>query len=163
MNTPETTIDHGTLRRLLGAGVQVGAEVVGHGARWGVVIRHGRIRQTLASTRGGPRVFRQFETLAGYLKDLGIVEYRVDARAFDLSAASNAAPDRRSMAASQRMKSAHEAAVHDAWFREQVRFAMDDPRSNLDADQAANRMAAFRQGLLAKAPAAGLGKGKAES
>ena len=74
MQTPEKTIDHGTLRRLVDAGANVGAEVVGAAGGWGVVINYGRASQTLAATRGKPRTFRQFETLASYLKELGIVE-----------------------------------------------------------------------------------------
>jgi hypothetical protein len=38
MLTTDKTIDHGTLRRLVAAGAHVGAEVVGAGGSWGVVI-----------------------------------------------------------------------------------------------------------------------------
>lgn len=64
MITPDRTIDHGTLRRLVDAGVHVGAEVVGSGSSWIIVINHGRSSQTLAATRGRPKTFRQVETLA---------------------------------------------------------------------------------------------------
>lgn len=103
---PDNTMDHGTLKRLVDAGVQVGAEVVGESGSWEIVIRHGRVRQILAATRGRPKTFRQFETLAGYLKELGIVEYRVNAAEFQTGGLSKATPDRRSVAASQRMKRA---------------------------------------------------------
>ena len=55
MKTPEKTIDHGTLRRLVDAGANVGAEVVGSAGGWGVVISYGRTSQTLAATRDAPR------------------------------------------------------------------------------------------------------------
>ena len=158
MLTPDKTIDHGTLRRLLAAGAHVGAEVVGAGGRWGVVINYGRASQTLAATRGRPRTFRQFETLAGYLKDLGIVEYRVNAAEFAPGGTAKGAPDRRSITASARMKRAHEAAAYDSWLREQVRASIDDPRPSLGDDEARARMAARRQALLRKAGTRPAGK-----
>lgn len=63
------------------------------------------------------------------------------------------APYHRSVAASQRMKRAHEAAAYNAWFREQVQAAMDDPRPSLNHDQAHVHMVARRQALLKKAGA----------
>lgn len=150
MLTTDKTIDHGTLRRLVAAGAHVGAEVIGAGGSWGVVINYGRTRQTLAATRGRPRTFRQFETLAGYLKDLGIVEYRVNAAEFEPGSTQKSVTDRRSITASERMKRAHEAAAYDAWFREQVQASIDDPRASLSDDQARARMAARRQALLRK-------------
>ncbi len=71
MQTPD---DHSTLRRLVEAG------------GWCVVISYGRASQMLAATRGAPRNWRQFETLAGYLKELGIVECRVNTAKFAPSA-----------------------------------------------------------------------------
>lgn len=148
MPIPDKTIDHGTLRRLVEAGAHVGAEVVGRGGSWGVIINCGRTRQTLMATRGRPKAFRQFETLASYLKDLGIVEYRVDATEFEPGDTQKRAPDRRSITASVRMKRAHEAAAYDAWFREQVQSSIDDPRPSVIDDQARARMAARRQAVL---------------
>lgn len=129
MHTSEQTIDHGTLCRLVDAGAQVGVEVIGAAGGWGVVLHYGRARQTLAVTRGEPRTFRRFETLATYLKGLGITEYRVNAAAFTPDAAGKPTDKRRELA-SERMKRAHEAAAHDKWFREQVAQAIkeaDDP------------------------------------
>lgn len=158
MQTTDRTIDHGTLQRLVAAGARVAAEVVGTGGSWGVVINYGRTRQTLAATRGKPRTFRQFETLAGYLKELGIVEYRVNAAAFQPG--STSAPDRRSTTASERMKRAHEAAAYDTWFREQVQASIDDPRASVSAAEAQVRMTARRRALAEKARAAGACKTK---
>jgi hypothetical protein len=163
MLTSDKTIDHGTLRRLVAAGAHVGAEVVGAGGSWGVVINYGRTSQTLAATRGRPKTFRQFETLAGYLKDLGIVEYRVNTAEFEPGGPQKGAPDRRSITASERMKRAHEAAAHDTWFREQVQASIDDPRPSVGNDQARTLMAARRQALLKKAGAKPAGKAAARS
>jgi hypothetical protein len=154
MQTPDKTIDHGTLRRLVDAGADVGAEVVGGAGGWGVVIRYGRASQTLAATRGKPRTFRQFETLAGYLKDLGIVEYRVNTAEFDPGAAGAKPVDKRSAAASERMKRAHQAAAYDTWFREQVQASIDDPRESADGDEVRKQFAAKRAALAKRAGAA---------
>lgn len=163
MPIPSATIDHGTLRRLVDAGAQIGADVIGSGGSWGIVIHHGRRSQTLAATRGRPKTFRQFETLAGYLKALGIVEYRVNAAGFEPGRHQKEAPDRRSVVASERMRRAHEAAAHDAWFREQVKASIDDSRPSLDDAQARTHMAARRRALLKKAGALPAANTKAET
>ena len=149
MQTPDKTIDHGTLRRLVDAGAHVGAEVVGGAGGWGVVISYGRASQTLAATRGAPRTWRQFETLAGYLKELGIVEYRVNTAEFAPGAVAGKPDDRRSATASHRMKRAHQAAAHDTWFREQVQASIDDPRASVD-DAVAKKEFAAKRAALAK-------------
>ena len=154
MQTPDKTIDHGSLRRLVDAGALVGAEVVGGAGRWSVVINYGRARQTLAASRGTPRTWRQFETLAGYLKQLGIVEYRVNTAQFEPGAAVAKPDDKRSATASERMKRAHQAAAHDTWFREQVRASIDDPRPSVDDAVAKKQFAAKRAALAKRAGAA---------
>ncbi|MBV8501398.1 MAG: hypothetical protein JO006_06755 [Paucibacter sp.] len=149
MQTPDKTIDHSTLRRLVEAGADVGAEVIGGAGGWSVVISFGRASQTLAATRGAPRTWRQFETLAGYLKELGIVEYRVNAVAFAPGIAASRQDDKRSTTASERMKRAHQAAAYDAWFREQVQASIDDPRASVD-DAAAKKDFATKRAALTK-------------
>lgn len=158
MQTPNMTIDHGTLRRLVDAGAPVGAEVIASARGWGVVINYGRASQTLAATRGTPRTWRLFETLAGYLKELGIVEYRVNAEAFESGADVAERGGKRSATASQRMKRAHQAAAHDAWFREQVQASIDDPRPSVDDAAAKKRFAAKRAALAKRTAAAGPAK-----
>lgn len=147
MPSPEKTIDHSTLKRLVSAGAQVGAEVVGSVGGWGVVINYGRASQTLAATRGKPRTFRQFETLAGYLKELGIVEVRVNTAEFEPGAALANPADRRSATASERMKRAHQAAAYDTWFRTQVQASIDDPQPSVDGDEVRKRYALKRAAL----------------
>jgi hypothetical protein len=61
------------------------------------------------------------------------------------------------------MKRAHEAAAHDAWFRDQVQASIDDPRPSLSNDQARTHMAARRQALLKKAGTKPAGKAAARS
>lgn len=153
MRIPDKTIDHSTLRRLVDAGAHVGAEVVGGAGGWAVVISYGRASQTLAATRGAPRTWRQFETLAAYLKELGIVEYRVNTAEFAPRAAAGKQDDKRSATASERMKRAHRAAAHDTWFREQVQASIDDPRASVD-DAVAMKEFAAKRAALAKRGAA---------
>ena len=147
MPTPGKTIDHGSLRRLVDAGAQVGAAVVGVGGGWGVVVHCGSASQTLAVTRGKPRIFRQFETLVAYLKALGIVEVHVNTAEFESGATANNPADKRSATASARMKLAHQAVAYDSWFREQVQASIDDPRPSLDDDEVHRRFAAKRAAL----------------
>ena len=146
MQTPDKTIDHGTLCRLVDAGAHVGAEVIGATGGWGVVITYARASQTLSATRGQPRTWRQFETLAGYLKDLGITEVRVNTADFE-PGPSTGKQDKRSTTASDRMKRAHQAAAYDSWFREQLEASIDDPRPSIDDEQARKRFAAKRAAL----------------
>lgn len=150
MQTPNKTIDHGTLRRLVDAGAHVGAEVIGDTGGWGVVINYGHASQTLSATRGQPRTWRHFETLAGYLKNLGITEVRVNTAEFEPRPATGK-QDKRSTAASDRMKRAHLAAAYDAWFRERVRASIDDQRPSIDDEQARKRFAAKRATLAKRA------------
>ena len=154
MHTPDKTIDHSTLRRLVDAGAHVGAEVVGSAGGWGVVINYGRASQTLAATRGAPRTWRQFETLAGYLKALGIVEYRVNTAEFAPGTAAGKRDDKRSTTASQRMTRAHQAAAYDTWFREQVQASIEDPRASVEDAVVRKEFAAKRAALAKRAGAA---------
>ena len=150
MQTPDKTIDHGTLRRLVDAGAHVGAEVIGAAGSWGVVISYGHASQTLSATRGQPRTWRQFETLASYLKDLGITEVRVNTAEFEPASAA-VMRDKRSTTASDRMKRAHQAAAYDTWFRQQVQASIDDQRPGIDDDQARKQFAAKRAALAKRA------------
>jgi uncharacterized protein with von Willebrand factor type A (vWA) domain len=148
MQLPRTTIDHETLQNLVDTGKAVRAEVVGQAGAWGVVIKHGRSHQTLAARRGHTRLFRRFETLASYLREMGITAFHVDATEYETSVSPGDAPDRRSSVASQRMKRAHEAASYDAWFRESVQASLDDPRPSVSDEVARKEHEARRAELL---------------
>ncbi len=128
MAVTRDTINHNTLAHLVQAGAVHGADVIGQPGGWGVVIQYGMTERALAARRGAVRIFKKFETLVGYLKDLGIAEYRVNAANFDPVAtkANHARPD-----AADRMKHAHEAAAYDKWFRDQVQASIDDPRPSI--------------------------------
>ena len=83
--------------------------MVGGAGGWSVVISCGQARQTLAATRRTPRAWRHFETLAGYLKELGIVQYRVNTAQFAPGAAVGRPASKRSETTSKRLKRAQSA------------------------------------------------------
>lgn len=149
--TPDPTIDHSTLTRLVHAGTPVGAEVVANTQGWGIVIHCGDARHVLAAVRGKPRTFRQFDTLAHYLQALGITEFKVNTAAFSPGVARPM--DARREAASARMKQAHEAASYDTWFKAQVQAAIEDPSASVPDAESRQRFAARRAALLARAQA----------
>ena len=153
MSAPAKMIEHATVRGLVDAGVAVGADVVGAPGGWGVVINYGRASQTLAATRGQPRTFRKFETVASYLKELGIIDLRVHTAKFEAVGA-HRPTDKRSELASDRMKRAHEAAAYDKWFRAQVQASIDDPRPSVSAEAARTEFAAKRETLRGRAAGA---------
>ncbi len=48
-----------------------------------IVIQYGKKERALAAKRGAVRIFRKFETLVGYRKEIGVTRYQVDATQFD--------------------------------------------------------------------------------
>ncbi|MDN7492106.1 hypothetical protein CFB40_00670 [Burkholderia sp. AU31652] len=121
------TIDQKTLTQLVEAGAVRAARVVGCGNGWALSARCGANERFLSAKRGDVRVFRRFETLVGFLRDIGISRFDVDAAGFDPEAPGRTTrPDR-----AEALKVAHEAAAHDRWFREQVQQALDDPRPSI--------------------------------
>ena len=140
MTSTAETIDHTTLARLVEAGAVRGADVIGHGGGWGIVIKYGRTQRALATRRGDVRTFRKFETLVSYLKELGISQYSVNATDFDPQAlkTSRVRPD-----ASERMRSAFEAKAHTDWVREKVAESLADPRPNIPHRQVMDEVQAL--------------------
>lgn len=145
MATSRETIDHVTLSRLVEANAVRGASIVGQAGGWGVVIQYGMTERALAAKRGSVRIFRKFETLVGYLKNIGVAKYQVDATEFNPGALKLT---RRSEVATARMKAAHQAAAYDKAFREGVQASLDDPRPSIPHEDVARRWATKRAGLL---------------
>lgn len=148
------TIDHGALAKLVEAGAVRAAHVVGQPGGWAVLVKYGLLERPLAAQRSRQvRLFRKFETLVSYLKDLGIVRYDVDAINFDPSGVASARrPDR-----SAALKSAHQAAAHDKWFREQVELGLaeaDAPTTTFVAHADVKATWAQRRSALLQAAAA---------
>lgn len=122
------TIDHGTLSRLVEAGAVSGARIIGQSGGWTVLVKYGMAERPLAAQRSRQaRLFRKFETLVSYLKEIGIARFDVDAADYDTeTATAKRRPDR-----AEALKRTHEAAAYDAWFREQVQASIDDPRPSV--------------------------------
>ncbi len=157
MTAALSTLDHSTLGQLVAANAIRGANIVGEPGGWGVVIRHGRLRQRLAATRSKEaRVFKRFETLVSYLRDMGISRFDVDASEFDAAASRRSTrPD-----TSATMKQAHAALAHDKWVRAQVAQALNEAREPTTAwasndevmAESAKRRAAWRAPSRAASP-----------
>ena len=144
------TIDHGTLARLVEAGAVSGTHIVGQSGGWAVVVQYGRVKRPLAAQRSRQvRLFRRFETLVAYLKDMGIARFEVDAAGFDPQTTRPARPDR-----SDALKRAHEAAAYDTWFRAQVQASIDDPRPGIAHEVVEAHFAAKREALRKRMGAA---------
>lgn len=153
MQAPAKSIDHRTLSNLVSAGAAIAADVIGRTGAWEVVIHYGRASQTLAATRGEPRTFRRFETLASYLKEVGITDVRVHLAEFEPGVKDTAS--KRGATSSQRLRATHEAAAYDRWFRAQVEEALqeaDDPQVQwVSHDDARKDWAAQRAELIKRA------------
>ena len=150
-NTADT-IDHVTLERLVEAGAVRGASIVGQAGGWGVVIQYGMTERALAAKRGAVRIFRKFETLVAYLKEIGIAKYQVDASHFDPVAGNT---ERRRTDAAERMKNAHEAAAYKGWLTQQVQEAIDDPRPSVSHADVVAEWELERAALLKQAESLG--------
>lgn len=138
------TIDHNTLARLVEAGAVRGADVIGQPGGWGVVIKYGMTERALSVRRGSVRIFRKFESLVAYLKEMGIAKYQVDASGYDpLPGNAIARPD-----TAERMRRAHVAAAYGDWFRDEVQASLDDPAPNVPHEQVQAEWALERAALL---------------
>lgn len=150
MPTTET-IDHQTLARLVEAQAVRAACAVGQPGGWSIVIKYGRAERPLASTRSREvRVFRKFETLASYLRDMGIHRFDTDVSNFNPQSGvgQRSRPD-----TSAALKRAHAAAGHDQWFRAQVEEALrvaDDPNTSWVSHEDATASWAEKRAQLVK-------------
>lgn len=116
-------IDHRTLAKLAEDHAMRDTLVIGQPGGWCVEVELNGTRGRLVSKRGAPRLFGRFETLATYLKRVGIQRFSVLAEGFEPS------PTRKRPDAADRLARTHEAAEHDAWFRRQVEEALEEADS----------------------------------
>lgn len=77
------TIDHAILQRLVEAGAVRGVDVIGQPGGWSVVFKYGMTERALAVRGGKIRIFRKMQTLVAYLRELGIVQFHVNAANYD--------------------------------------------------------------------------------
>jgi hypothetical protein len=149
------TIDHATLSELAGAGALRRARVVGQSGGWTLLVTLDSGERALAAQRGRQaRVFKRMETLASYLKGVGISRFDVDSAGFVPEAtASRARPDR-----AEALRNAHRASAHDAWFKAQVAIALDEadaPETEWIPADAANAAWTKKRRALAERSASG--------
>lgn len=145
------TIDHNTLSRLVEAGTVSAAHVIGQIGGWSILIEDEMLERPLVASRSKKiRTFKKLETLAAYLKGIGISRFDVDTAQYDpANVQIYSRPDR-----TETMKFVHEAASHDKWFREQVELALkeaDAPNTVwIPHDIAKTNMQRQRENLLAR-------------
>ena len=145
------TIDHSTLSRLVESGVVSGAHVVGQDGGWAVMVKYGTHERPLTAQRSRQvRLFKRLETLAAYLKGVGLARFDVDVANFDPDAVkTHPRPDR-----AEALKRTHEAAAYDQWFRDQVQASIDDPRPGVPDEDARRIFADKKAALRARGGAA---------
>ena len=110
------------LSTLVNGGTVQTAQILGQSGGWAVVVQYGKTQRTLTAKRGSARIFKRFETLASYLRDLGIMSFHVDATGYDAVGPSN---QRARTDASARLKNAHRAAAYDEWLTTKVSTSLD--------------------------------------
>ena len=119
-------IDGRLLPDLVEARAIDGATVLGTPGGWSVLVRCGDVERAIAAQRARtPRVWRNLATAATFVRqELGLAKFDVDALGHEPEAAPRRRPDQ-----AVRMKSRHEAAAHDAWFRAEIERAIDAAES----------------------------------
>ena len=120
------TIDQKTLSGLIEAGVSPSARVVGQRGGWAVQVKYGLAERPLATQRGEVRVWVKFETLATWLRELGIRSFSVDATEYDPHAQRSTAEQSKAERAREQMKAAHADAAYNKWFRQTVKASIEE-------------------------------------
>jgi hypothetical protein len=145
----EEAIDHRTLAKLVESGAVRAARVISQAGGWAIIVTCGKTARPLAAQRGKVRLFSKLETVAVYLREIGIPRFDVDVVDYDPERARRTRPDR-----AEALKRAHEAAAYDKWFRGQVQVALNDPRPSIPHEDVSARWAKKRAQLAKKAKAA---------
>ncbi len=71
------TVSEPETRLLVESGAVRGASVVRTGERWAIVLHVGLVEMTLASKREDVRQFAKLDTVAEWLRDVGIKDFSV--------------------------------------------------------------------------------------
>lgn len=90
----DNTIRENTLRELAQSGLISATSAVGQKGGFSVAIRCGERWRTLGSTRGGIRIFPNLNSLATYLRGLGISRFDVDTAQYERARVRASRPDR---------------------------------------------------------------------
>lgn len=87
-------INHNALTHLVEAGAVSVAVAKAMGDTWALTVKVGDINKVvMAKNSGKPRVWRKLDTLAKYLKDLGLDNFQIDISDYDPSVKSLRRPD----------------------------------------------------------------------
>ena len=146
------TIDTPMAKRLIEASAISDAAIIGQPGGWSVVLKLGVQEKPLGAQRSNkPRMWRSLDRCVEYLKkELHITRFEL----LDATNYSNVALIGKSREdASERLRKAHEAAVHDKWFREQVEIGLaeaDDPAAEWVTNEEANASWAKKRAELLK-------------
>lgn len=141
------TIDTASARHMAETNAIRGASIIGRSGGWMVKLKVGDQEKPLGTQRSDkPRTWATLDAAVEYLRrELGLVRFDL-LDASNYSKATTSRPRRQD--AAERMKRAHEAAAHDAWFRDQVQAALGDSRSPIADSDARARFAARKKALL---------------
>ncbi|MES2161805.1 MAG: hypothetical protein V4476_11680 [Pseudomonadota bacterium] len=142
METTFKPIDQTGLMELLAPQKSRVARAFGLKEGWYLLVHHGGTAKALASEDGGLRIFTTLEALDDYLRDHGIPHFLVDI----------SKPDRTTNdpAVAERLREAQKNEEHNAWFRQQVQEALDDPSLSIPHSVVEEKFAARRTELLKK-------------
>ena len=146
------TIDTAMAKRMVEASAIRGASIIGQPGGWSVMLKMGMQEKPLGAQRSDkPRMWRSLDRCVDYLKkELHIARFELlDATNFSTVALVGKSRED----ASERLRSAHEAAAHDKWFRSQVEIGLaeaDDPAADWVTNEEANASWARKRAELAK-------------
>ena len=145
------TIDTAMARRLVEANAIRGVSIVGQNGGWSVMLKLGMTEKPLGTQRTDkPRMWRNLNSCADYvLTELHINQIDgLDMRNYSAGDAPRPRTD-----ASARLKTAHEAAAHDKWFRAEIEAAIveaDDPNTQWVSNEDASSSWAKKRADLVK-------------
>ena len=91
---PTPTIKEPVLRELVQASAVVGATVTGQEKGFSVSVRFGSGERTLATTRGGIRLFASLDTAGAFIRGVGLPRFDVDMTGHEPGRLRKARPDR---------------------------------------------------------------------
>ena len=151
--TTSNTIDTAMAKRMADASAIRGASIIGQPGGWSVVLKLGLHERPLGAQRTDkPRTWRSLDRAVAYVKDeLHIARFEL----LDATNHSEGPPvaGGSPIAASERLRHAHEAAAHAKWFRAQVAEAIreaDAPDAQWVTHEAAKRSWRTKRAELVK-------------
>lgn len=101
-------VNHNALKHLIEAGSITSATAIAEGDTWFLTVIAGdTVKTVMAKNSGKARMWRKLETLAKYLKGLGLEQFSIDSANYDPSLKSLQRPD--SAAILKRTHSAHKS------------------------------------------------------